>query len=505
MARPITWQDVAAPRGLAVAVEAFGRGGDRLAQAVGNVGQIAVDYRDARVKEATDAAVAGITNSQDPTAAASAVPKDWTIDPLAIAVAANARGKELQQVKLADETILASKAQREMSEANLQDLIDTRDAEAIAQRNWENSAKAGRVVLGDDDANMGQASLKAGAILSSRLDQLQDNQRADRQVDISERELGLRAKEANLRIAALNREVAVQDYYSWAREFGASAEAQRMDPKELDRVLVAKAKERNLPVTYADTAAGYFGKGVDANSATDAELDQRIPGQSRTYRDALTTLSTVAADTQSQIQAIKARPYDESNPDNPDPNRPSLLQLQEVATRGPGFTDGPIGQVAADLAAKADISQSEARERITAIKAEYRHLSEAQAADLAFQSKDRWNFFGDFNVTQSPEVKAGALIYREVDRLGGKEGLAQIEARVTAPLQRTLGEVSTTARQLSGSARGRTDVPVRILEWDSKLATARSKAASEKAAEEATAAQKALEQARKRAEIAERR
>jgi hypothetical protein len=474
MARPITWSDVAY-RGNAAAIEVFGRGGDRIAEAFKNIGQIAVDNRNQKIEEATKQAVAGIMNSDNPDAAVAAVPQGWQYDPLAIAKAGNVREDQLQTKRLQEETILTNQAAREMQQAQLQDLRDKRDAEAIIQRNWEASAKAGRVVLSEEDSKMGQASLYAGKELADRLGALRDDQRADK-------ELGIRARESNARMAALDREMKGIEYLGWAREFGATPEAQMMEPEKLDSYLVAEAKKRGLPATYADQAAGSFGKGVAANPAADSDLDARIPGSSKTYRDGLRTLSAIKTDAEAQKAAVLAMPYDESNPDKPDPNRPSLLQLQEIATRGPGFTDGPIGFVAAELAKQAGIDQEEAKDRLSAIKSEYRHLNYAQAADLAFQSKDRWNVFGDWNVTKSPEVKSGALIYREIDRLGGKEGVDRIAASRTAQFDRTLAELPTAARQLSGSARARAALPEKVLEWDNSLSQARAKRAAEEAA-----------------------
>lgn len=479
MARPITWQDVQY-RGNAAAIEAFGRGGDRLAEAVQGMGQVAVDYRNDKIKTATDAAVAGISNSDDPVAAASALPKDWTIDPLAVAVAANARDTQLQQKRATEQNIRASEATIDTQRANLRDIEDRRAAEAIIQRNWEASAKAGRVVLSDEDANLGQASILAGKELSDRLSALRDDQRADK-------ELGLRAREANARMRLLDKELNTQQFLSWARERGASPEAQAMRPELLDRELVAEAKRRGVDVTAVDTAKGYFQKGVEANFATPEELGQRAAGSNRTYQDGVRILSDAKAYGESQKAAILAAPYDPQNPTKPDPSRPSLLQLREVAERGPGFTEGPIGFVAAELAAKADIDQDDAQRRIMNIKSKYRYLSDAQAADLAFQSKDRWNSFG-WNAATAPEVRAGAMIYREVDRLGGKEGIARLEAEATAPVDKVLREIPIAAQQLSGAARGGYAMPEQVLTFEATLAAARAKQAQKESDQAAAAA-----------------
>ena len=264
----------------------------------------------------------------------------------------------------------------------------------------------------------------------------------------------------------------------------------------MDRELVAEAKRRNLPVTLADQAATSFANGVKANAATDSELDSRIPGTDKTYRDGIRTLSAVQSDAEAQKAAALAAPYDPQHPDKPDPSRPSILQLQEFATRAPAFTDGSLVFVADELAAKSgNMDRQEARERITAIQAKYRHLSVAQAADLAFQSEERWNSFG-WNAATSPEVRTGALMYKEVDRLGGKTGIDRIASERTYKFDKVLSELPQAARQLSGSARTGTSLPLKIIEWNGQLTKAQAKKAAEDAAAAAEQADAALLRAR---------
>ena len=483
MARPITWQDVAAPRGLSAAIEVYGRGGDRLAQAVGGMGEIVEDFRNDKIKTATDAAVATIATSTDPTAAASAVPKDWTIDPLAVAVAANARGTQLQQARAVDQNILASQAQVRQSEsavltqeANRKDIEDKRRGAELAQPFLDQILSGKYKGVGPEAfKDQGQGGVYAQEAIQNALKE--------------QRDYSLRANESNLRMKALREQDAPNNYLGWAREFGASAEGQLLDAKELDRRLVAEAKRRGLPATFADSASTSFGKGLAANGATDAELDTRVPGANKTYRDGVRTLTAIQSDVEAQKAAALAAPYDPKNPDKPDSNRPSLLQLQELATRAPAFQEGPLTFVANELAAKAqDMDASEARDRIAAIRAEHPHLTVSQAADLALQSEDRWF---DFTAAGSPEVKAGALMYKEVDRLGGKAGVDRIASERTAKFDRVLGELPTAARQLSGAARTGTGLPTKILEWDSQLAKTRAQVAAEEADAAALAAKRA--------------
>ena len=497
MARAITWQDVEAPR-QAANIEVAMRAGRMLQDSVAGMGNVATGIYDETRKVNTEAAVASIANSADPMAAAAAAPQGWQFDPLAIAGAANARTDQLLDTKVKNSNLLENEAQI----ANMKSIQEDRESNRQIARMVEPYTALAR--SGKDykiDTTDPVWETPAGFEARKYLDGLSNeafNRRAENE-RLAQGRAAARAAEFQMK-----RELDKEDFFSWARERGATATADMMDQKTLDRDLVAEAKRRGLPAQYADQASAFFMKGQEANTASDLEMRQQAPGSKGTYQDALDILSTVKADTEAQIAARRARPYDERNPDNPDPNRPSLLQLSEVANRGPGFTEGPIGFVAAELAAKADISDSEARERITDFQAEYRHLSTAQAADLAFQTKDRWNALGIWNATKAPEAKAGALIYREVDRLGGKEGVARLDEQVTAPLKRTLAEVGTTARQLSGSARAGQAIPEKIIEWDQGLAKARKAATNKEAAEEAAAAEKAMIEAQRRATIAER-
>ena len=482
MARPITWQDVSRPVGMAAAIEMFGRGGDRLAQAVQGIGQVAVDNRNQQIEAKTKEAVAEILTSKDPTATAAAVPQDdWRIDPLAIANAAQQREGDLLKSRAAEQTIRASQAQIRASdsavltqEANRKDIEDKRRGAELAQP-YLDQILAGKFKGVGPDAfkDQGQGGIYA--------------QEAIQQALKDQRDFQLRASETNARIRALNEQKVAQDFMGWAREFGASAEGQLLDAKELDRRLVAEAKRRGVSVALVDQASGYYEKGAMANGATDAELKTKIPGENRTYADAMGVLTQVKTGVENQISAALAAPIRPN-----DPTAPSILQLKELAERGPGFQDGNIGFVASELAAKADISESSARERISEIRKQYPYLNHAQSADLAFQSKDRWTAIG-FDVSKAPEVRVGAMLYREVDKLGGKEGIDRLAGQITAPLQATLAKIPGEARRLSGSARTGTGLSPQILEWDAALATKRRETAAQEEQAAAEAAARALE------------
>jgi hypothetical protein len=131
MARAITWQDVQAPRGGIAAALAVDRAGQSIANAVSGFGDVARGINADMTDAATGAAIATIANSQDPAAAAAAVPKGWQFDPLAIASAANARTDQLLDTKVKGASLRSS-------EANIDDLLskkqDRESARMIASK-----------------------------------------------------------------------------------------------------------------------------------------------------------------------------------------------------------------------------------------------------------------------------------------------------------------------------------------------------------------------------------
>lgn len=271
MARPITWNDVAAPRGLAVAVEAFGRGGDRLAQAVGNMGQVAEDYRNDRIQEATKAAVADISLSQDPTAAASALPKDWTIDPLAVAVAANARGKELDQKKLTDLSMKSTSLQMERTQAELDDRVAAREAEDIALT-YRPAATSGQKL--DIDRTDPRWRTAAGKLALDRIDgwerDYQDTKYKQDSLGLQRAAAARAARDDNERRnldAALGKVVELSGSPDWAGKA----------PEERDRLIGGVFKGFGVSLSHLDLGQKAYDLGFNGNKATRGELERVDP------------------------------------------------------------------------------------------------------------------------------------------------------------------------------------------------------------------------------------
>ena len=271
MARPITWQDVAAPRGLAVAVEAFGRGADRLAQGVGDMAQTAVDYRGDKIKAATDAAIADIANSQDPAAAAAALPKDWTIDPLAIAVAANARDTQLQQKKLTDLSMKNTSLQMERTQAELDDRVAAREAEDIALQ-YRPAATSGQKL--DIDRTDPRWKTAAGKLALDRIDgwerDFQDTKYKQDSLAL-QRAAAARAQRDDAERRNLDKALGKVVELSGSPDWAGKA------PEERDRLIGEVFKGFDVSLSHLDLGQKAYELGFAGNKATPGELGKVDP------------------------------------------------------------------------------------------------------------------------------------------------------------------------------------------------------------------------------------
>lgn len=439
MARPITWTDVAY-RGNAAAIEVFGRGGDRLAQGIQGLGQVAVDNRNQQIKAATDAAIASIANSDDPTAAASALPKDWTIDPLQVAVAANARGEQLQQKAAREQTIATARAAMDMSRAQLKDLEDTRLSEAIVQRSWEASAKAGRPVLSEEDANLGQASIKAGKELEARLDTLADNRRGDAELNLRAREAKLREEEARRirneqqALRAANAELVLR---------GASKEGAGLDPKGLDRVVLETYAKFGADPTQIALGRASFQTGLSGNQPLDAEKDLPVPGGRgetfRTYENALTVAELAAK----QSQAVRADKFTQLNNTSANLAKSEFANLTEEAA-------------AFKLAEKYGWDVDDARERMK--EAQDRApkgvtLTVPMRAEIAAATSG--SFWGGIKDTWANSDSAEARLeeYVALQQGGGEKGVAQQSAELEQTFAAENAALTKQRQQLNYAIR----------------------------------------------------
>lgn len=484
MARPITWQDVVAPNqagNLAAAAAAS----DQVSRSLTGLGGVATDIRSQIQQESTKAAVANILQSQDPAAAAAAVGDGFEFDPLAVANAANQRTTQLQQSRAADQSIRASESTVASQEAQRRDIEDRRLGAELAQPflNLIQSGQYKGVPDGTFDGR-GQGGIYAQEAIQRALQ--------------SQQEFSLRQRTANQQEREYLENKAAEDFLGFAREFGASAQGQLLDPAELDRRLTAEAKRRGVSPTLVDQATEFFNRGSAANTPTQAEFTSTAPGaDGLTYQDAQGEISRRRSQIQAQRSAELAKPL---NPD--DEYSPSLLQLNEIATRSPAFQDGPLAFVASELAAKsrdqggADMDQGEARKRIAKIQATFPHLTTAQAAEIALDTQDRRVVLG-FNPGNSPEARAKAKLFQQLDKLGGVEGVQRKMKEATARFDAAEAQLPALERQLSGAARTGTDLPHGVQTIIGEFQKAEADAAARSAQEQADRAQAILDRANK--------
>ena len=132
MARPITWQDVAGPAQTPGLLLAANQAGRQVVEAFEGIGDSLRNVGDVTKKANTDAAVAAILNSQNPNAAASAVPKGWQFDPLAISQATNQRIAQLQAQDVAEAQLENARLQTQVAQAGLDDRIAVREGTSLA-------------------------------------------------------------------------------------------------------------------------------------------------------------------------------------------------------------------------------------------------------------------------------------------------------------------------------------------------------------------------------------
>lgn len=287
MARPITWNDVAY-RGNAALIEEFGRGGDKLAKAFGDAGQTVVDYRNDQIKTATDQAIAGIANSEDPTAAAAALPKDWTIDPLAVAVAANARTDQLGQIKVRESTLATNELQRKSTQAELDDKEARRQGALVAQEGLKYIESTGKMPeFSKDDPLAGTA---AGIYAQEAWREAYDSQR---KFSLDKERLGLERANA-ARAARLEQQDRSKQAYI------ADLNAAALDPKNFNLEPGARSKlnmelaQKHGVGFLALEGDQHFANAIKSNLPTQAQLDSTDP-QGYNRQDVISGFTTEKA------------------------------------------------------------------------------------------------------------------------------------------------------------------------------------------------------------------
>jgi hypothetical protein len=429
MARPITWQDVAAPN-LAGSLAASQAAGNQITQALSNVGDLGMDIRNQSRADATGRAIAGILASNDPNAVAAGVQPNWDIDPLALAQAARTRDSQLRSDVAADASLAASRTTTALNQANLDDRTAEREATTLSSPMIDQILKTGK--LPSIDLNQDNWKSAAGnRAYKQVLDfwgQFQDDK--------------LRAQETHLRTKALRDKENQDAFLGAARDYGASADGQLADPATRDRYLSKLAKNFGVSSIFVDQASQVAERGSQANTATQEEFDQTAPGSTGvTFRDVNSNLVRRQNDLERQ-KAAKLSEFDRA------------VRGQELM-QGTVF-NGPSEGLPGELASRTGWDLDEAQDRINRIRSEYPNITDAQAADIALATQDRWF---DRSAARSPEAVSRAGAYAEFNKLGGIPGLNRELTKAAAPFDKELSRLPVLSRQVTGAARSGAPIP----------------------------------------------
>lgn len=480
MAQPITWRDVAAPN-LSGSLAASQAAGASITQALSGLGDLATGIRDEARTAATNQVIAGILSSNDPNATAAAVQQGWDIDPLAIANAARSRDSQLRSDLAADASLAASRTTTALNQANLDDRTAEREATSLSSPMIDEILKTGKLPSIDlnQDSWKSAAGNRAYKQVLDFWGQFQDDK--------------LRAQESHLRMKAVRDAENQNAYLGAAREYGASAEGQLADPATRDRYLSKLAKQFQVSSIFVDQAAQVAERGSQANAATQEELDTQAPGSTGvSFRDVNTNLVRRQNDLERQ-KAAEISKFDRA------------VRGQELM-QGTVF-NGPSEGLPGELAKRTGWDLDEAQDRINRIRSEYPNITDAQAADIALATQDRWF---DRSAARSPEAVARAGAYAEFNKLGGVAGLNREMTKAAAPFDKELSRLPVLARQVTGAARSGSAVPAEAQRIVSEFARAdvqqvrEAQAAQERAAEAAAQEAAAIARAEDQVAIAAR-
>jgi len=270
MARAITWQDVEAPR-QAANIEMAMRAGRMLQDAVSGIGDTAVGIADDTRKLNTEAAVASIANSADPTAAAAAVPQGWQFDPLAIAGAANARTDQLKKNELQDLSIKNTNLQMQQTQAQLDDRVASREAEDIAL-GYRDAALGGKPVNIDREDPRWRTA--AGKLALDRIDGW-TRDAADMKYKQDSLSLQRAAAARAARDDAERRRLDAA--LGQVVEYSSSPDGAAAVTEERDRKVAEIFKRNGVGLQHLDLGQKAYDLGFSGNKATQGELERVDP------------------------------------------------------------------------------------------------------------------------------------------------------------------------------------------------------------------------------------
>lgn len=467
MARPITWTDVAAPN-FGSSLAASQAAGESITQALANVGKLGMDVRNAAREDATRQAAAAIMASNDPMAAAAAAPQGWDIDAFALQKAAQERDQTLRSNLAQDAALQASKTTTAVNQATLDDRVAEREASTMSSPMIDQILKTGK--LPSIDLNQDNWKTAAGNRAYKQVLDFWGQYQDDK----------VRAKEMHLRLKSARDKENQDLFLGAARDYGASAEGQMADPATRDRYLTGLAKKMGVSSVFVDQGAQVAERGSQANTATEAELDQVAPGGTGTsFRDVNSNLVRRQNDLEKQ-KAAKLSEFDRA------------VRGQELM-QGTVF-NGPSEGLPGELAKRTGWDLDDAQDRINRIRSEYPNITDAQAADIALATQDRWF---DRGAARSPEAVARAGAYAEFNRLGGVAGLNRELSKAAAPFDKELARLPVLARQVTGAARTGSAVPADAQRVVSEFARADAEQARQVKAAQEKRAQAAAEEAAK--------
>lgn len=459
MARPITWQDVAEPRGQSIAIEALLRSGAEAGaglEKIGDVfGQANTDIKNA----ATGAAVAAIANSADPTAQAATTPHTWQFDPLAVAQATNTRSTQLDQKELTDLSKKSTSLQIERNQAELDDRVAARQAEDIALQ-YRDAATSGQKI--DIDRTDPRWTTAAGKLALDRIDTWE---RDYQDTKYKQDSLSIQRAAAARAVRDDNERRALDAALGKVVEFSGSPEGARVLPEERDRRVAEIFKASGVSLSHLDLGQKAFDLGFSGNKATTGELERVDP---KTGLSGQKLLNLQTAEVQAAERGLNQWKADNANilrlgqldATNPYDKVDDVTAANRFLKENPEVTTGwGPDWGTEDVIQRVDDIQN------TAKKAG-KPITRAQAFMLVGKTKGQTQF-GDTGVVD-------ASILRDIEDFsalktrGGWEQVAADEQAQQAQFQKKQQDAARAAATINAAVRNDGSLPTSLVEGYTK-------------------------------------
>jgi len=244
MARPITWNDVAAPQ-FGAPLAASAAAARQVSDALSGLGDTARGYVGAVKEDATRAAVADIMSAADPVAAAAAMGQSWKIDPLAAQQAVVAADQRRQTSLANVASLAASKTTTELNRAALDDRVANREAADLSAPVIDEIVRTGKLPVLDRTKPEWQTA--GGNLAHERVLKFYGDYMDDKRATEN---LYWQRKQAT-------KNEANQRYLNWEAERGATPDLQLADSSVARRESIEKAKEFGADLTIVDQGLAY--------------------------------------------------------------------------------------------------------------------------------------------------------------------------------------------------------------------------------------------------------